>query len=91
MTLQHSSSSGLATGGTGFFPRMTPRFLKPPSAVRTGWFQFTNTDSRVHRVCAELIEAGAKPTQIYDSLYHNFSHARFTLMAAMLDSVELHL
>lgn len=61
------------------------------TATDTGWFQFTNTDSRVHRVCAELIDAGAKATQIYDSLYHNFSHARFTLMAAMLDSVELHL
>ncbi len=61
------------------------------TATDTGWFQFTNTDSRVHRVSAELIDAGAKPTQIYDNLYHNFSHARFTLMAAMLDSVELHL
>ena len=60
-------------------------------ATDTGWFHFSNTDSRVHRACAELIDAGAKPTQIYDNLYHNFSHARFKLMAAMLDSVELHL
>ena len=61
------------------------------TATDTGWFQFSNTDSRVHRACGELIDAGAKPTQIYDSLYHNFSHARFKLMAAMLDSLELHL
>jgi phosphoesterase RecJ-like protein len=60
-------------------------------ATDTGWFQFRNTDSRVHRACAEFIDAGAKPTQIYDSLYHNFSHARFKLMAAMFDSLELHL
>ena len=30
-------------------------------ATDTGWFQFSNTDSRVHRVCSELIDAGAKP------------------------------
>ncbi len=61
------------------------------TATDTGWFQFSNTDSRVHRACGELIDAGAKPTQIYHNLYHNFSHARFKLMAAMLDSLELHL
>ena len=61
------------------------------TATDTGWFQFSNTDSRVYRACGELTDAGAKPTQIYDNLYHNFSHARFKLMAAMLDSLELHL
>ncbi|UCG48951.1 MAG: hypothetical protein JSU94_04040, partial [Phycisphaerales bacterium] len=61
------------------------------TATDTGWFQFLNTDSRVHRACAEFIDAGAKPTQIYDSLYHNFSHARLKLMAAIFDSLELHL
>ena len=61
------------------------------TATDTGWFQFTNTDSRVHRACAEFMEAGAKPTPIYDNLYHNFSHARFKLMAAMFGSLELHL
>jgi phosphoesterase RecJ-like protein len=60
-------------------------------ATDTGWFQFNNTDSRVHRACAELIDAGAKPTQIYDNLYHNFSQARFRLMAVMLNMLELHL
>lgn len=60
-------------------------------ATDTGWFQFVNTDNRVHLACAALIDVGAKPTLIYDNLYHNFSHARFKLMAAMLDSVELHL
>jgi phosphoesterase RecJ-like protein len=60
-------------------------------ATDTGWFQFGNTDSRVYRECAELIDAGAKPTQIYANLYHNFSPARFRLMAAMLNTLELHL
>ncbi len=60
-------------------------------ATDTGWFQFSNTNSRVYRSCAELIDAGAKPTVIYHSLYQNFSHSRFKLMLAMLNTLELHL
>lgn len=60
-------------------------------ATDTGWFQFSNTDSRVYRACAELVDAGIKPTQIYDHLYLNFSYSRFKLMAGMLDKIELHL
>ena len=57
----------------------------------TGWFQFSNTDSRVHQSCAELIEAGINNTKIYHDLYQNFSHQRFNLMIAMLNTLELHL
>jgi phosphoesterase RecJ-like protein len=60
-------------------------------ATDTGWFQFSNTDSRVYRACAELIDTGIKPTQIYDHLYLNFSQERFKLMAEMLNKLELHL
>lgn len=59
-------------------------------ATDTGWFQFNNTDSRVYAAAARLTDAGAKPTQIYEKLYHSFSHARFKLMAAMLGTLELH-
>jgi phosphoesterase RecJ-like protein len=60
-------------------------------ATDTGWFQFSNTDSRVYRACAELIDAGVKPTKIYDHLYLNFSYPRFKLLAGMLDKLELYL
>jgi len=60
-------------------------------ATDTGWFQFNNTDSRTYRRSAELIDLGAAPAQIYDKLYHNFSHSRFKLMQAMLERLELHL
>ena len=60
-------------------------------ATDTGWFQFRNTDSRVFKACAELINAGAKPIQIHDSLFQNFSPQRFKLMVAMLNTLELHL
>ena len=60
-------------------------------ATDTGWFQFRNTDSRVHRACSELIDAGAKPIEIYHNLYQNFSYARFKLAVAMLNTLQLHL
>jgi len=60
------------------------------AATDTGWFQFSNTDSRVFRICAELIEAGANPVELYHDLYRNFSPARFKLLAIMLSTLELH-
>jgi len=59
-------------------------------ATDTGWFQFSNTDSRVLRTCAELIDAGADPTQLYHDLYENFLPQRFKLMIAMLNTLQLH-
>jgi len=59
-------------------------------ATDTGWFQFNNTGSRVYAAAARLTDAGAKPSEIYEKLYHSFSHARFKLMAVMLSTLELH-
>jgi phosphoesterase RecJ-like protein len=59
-------------------------------ASDTGWFHFTNTDSTVFRYCAELIDAGADPSEIFHNVYQNFSLPRFKLMAAVLNSLELH-
>jgi len=59
-------------------------------ATDTGWFQFANTDTRVFLACAELIDAGADPIEIYHHLYQNFSIQRFRLMLAMLNTLELH-
>ncbi len=56
----------------------------------TGWFRFSNTDARTLRACAELVEKGAQPTELHRRLYENFSPARFKLMTAMLESLELH-
>ena len=57
----------------------------------TGWFQFANTDSRVYKSCAGLIDAGANPTSIYHRLFQNYSCSRFRLMIAMLNTLQLHL
>ena len=60
-------------------------------ATDTGWFQFNNTNSKVISACAELIEMGVKPTELYHKLYENFTLPRFMLMTAMLNTLELHL
>jgi phosphoesterase RecJ-like protein len=59
-------------------------------ASDTGWFHFKNTDSRVHRACADLIDAKVNPAQIYRRLYQSFSLPRFKLMTIMLDTLQLH-
>jgi phosphoesterase RecJ-like protein len=60
-------------------------------ATDTGWFQFNNTGSRAYRCGADLIDLGVSPTELYDRLHHTFSYARFRLMLAMLDRLELYL
>jgi phosphoesterase RecJ-like protein len=60
------------------------------TATDTGWFQFSNSDSRVYRDCADLIDAGAQPKRLYDKLYLSFSVPRFQLMVAVLQNMELH-
>ncbi len=66
------------------------RALFVAASTDTGWFQFSNTDSRVHRSCAELIDAGVSSTEVYHNIYQNFSLQRFKLMAAMVNTLELH-
>jgi len=56
----------------------------------TGWFHFNNTDSRCYRDCAELLDAGAKPSLVYHSVFQSFSPQRFRLMTAMLNTLQLH-
>lgn len=59
-------------------------------ATDTGWFRFRNADAKTYRTCGQLIETGVKPTGLYHDLYQNFSRQRFELMAAMLNTLELH-
>jgi len=59
-------------------------------ATDTGWFHFNNTNAAVLRCCAELVEAGANPPDIYHNIYQSFSPQRFNLMTAMQNTLELH-
>jgi bifunctional oligoribonuclease and PAP phosphatase NrnA len=59
-------------------------------ATDTGWFHLRNTDSRVFRRCADLIDMGVDANDLYRKLYENFSYPRFKLLVALLNTVELH-
>jgi bifunctional oligoribonuclease and PAP phosphatase NrnA len=59
-------------------------------ATDTGWFHFGNTTSRCLRDCADLIDAGANPADIYRLIYQTFTPQRFKLMTVMQDTLELH-
>lgn len=59
-------------------------------ATDTGWFKFTNTNSRVHRACADLIETGVDSAETYRTIYQSFSTQRFELLTRMLNTLELH-
>ncbi|OHB55666.1 MAG: hypothetical protein A2Y07_08960 [Planctomycetes bacterium GWF2_50_10] len=54
----------------------------------TGWFRFSNTDSRVYGDAGRLIDAGARPADIYQVLYQNFSVERFRLLTLLMERVE---
>jgi bifunctional oligoribonuclease and PAP phosphatase NrnA len=58
-------------------------------ATDTGWFHFNNTTGRCLRDCAELIDAGANPADIYRLIYQTFTPQRFRLMTVMQDTIEL--
>ncbi|MCL5279739.1 MAG: bifunctional oligoribonuclease/PAP phosphatase NrnA [Planctomycetes bacterium] len=72
-------------------PRQAAEGLFVAVSTDTGWFHLRNTDSRVFRCCADLIDMGIEPNDLYRKLYESFSYPRFQLMVALLTTVELHL
>ncbi len=79
--LQHAGWPILRRAAEGLFVAIS---------TDTGWFHLRNTDSRVFRRCADLIDMGIEPNDLYHKLYESFSYSRFRLLVAMLDTVELH-
>jgi phosphoesterase RecJ-like protein len=59
-------------------------------ATDTGWFKYGNADSRIFHTASELIQAGAKPNEIYRTMYQSFTSSRLKLMIRMLEHLELH-
>ena len=58
-------------------------------AIDTGTFRYSSTTAKVLRVAAELIEAGANPAYISQSLYEAWSEERFTLLIMALNTLEI--
>jgi phosphoesterase RecJ-like protein len=55
----------------------------------TGSFRFSNTNARVMRVAAELLDAGADPEQVYRGVLGNYPGEKMRLLAHALGSMEL--
>ncbi len=68
----------------------TARLLYTGLATDTGWFRFSNADATVYATASRLIDAGARPNDLYERLYLSDCEARVRLVAAVLSSFELH-
>jgi bifunctional oligoribonuclease and PAP phosphatase NrnA len=58
-------------------------------AVDTGTFRYSNTSSEVLHASAELIDAGASPASISESLYERWEKKRFDLLVMTLNNLEI--
>ncbi len=56
----------------------------------TGWFRFSNTDSRTLEVAGRLLQYGVKPGELYQAYYMSDTPARMRLIGLMLSEIELH-
>jgi phosphoesterase RecJ-like protein len=55
----------------------------------TGSFRFSNSDSRAHRVAAELLQHDLDPSDIYEEVYGNSSLPRLRLLGASLAGLRV--
>lgn len=53
-------------------------------ATDTGWFRFSSTTPDTYRIIAELVEAGAVPSQVYNDLYERDTLGRIRLRGRIL-------
>ncbi len=60
-------------------------------ATDTGWFRFPSASDGTYRLGAELIEAGAKPPQIFAKLYERDTAGRVRLRGQILARLEVEL
>ncbi len=69
---------------------ITPELRGPCFALATdtGWFRFSSTTGDTFRFGARLVDAGAKPSDLYHDLYENNTLARTKLIGRILSSVE---
>lgn len=56
----------------------------------TGSFRFPKTNSTTHRIIADLIDAGADPVSIYDSVYNQFPVSSARLKGIGYANLELY-
>lgn len=74
--------------------KLTPEIARPlfaAIATDTGWFRFGSTTSVTMRAAAELIDAGASPSEIYNQLYEQDTLSRLQLRGRILARTQTEL
>lgn len=56
-------------------------------ATDTGWFRFSSVTPTTFRVAAKLVEAGARPSAIFNALYEQDTLARMQLRGVILSRI----
>ncbi|MGD9647276.1 MAG: bifunctional oligoribonuclease/PAP phosphatase NrnA [Pirellulales bacterium] len=67
---------------------LTPAIARPLFAALTtdtGWMRFSSTTAETFRVAAELVDAGAVPSEIYNALYEQETLSRLRLRGRILE------
>jgi phosphoesterase RecJ-like protein len=55
----------------------------------TGSFRFSNTNSRVHRIAAHLVDLGVNPRHTYEKIYETSSIGRLRLLGLALSELRM--
>jgi len=74
--------------------KLTPEMAMPlfaAVATDTGWYRFGSASSFTYQIGAKLIDAGAKPAEIFKQLYEQETVGRVRLRGVILSRVELEL
>jgi phosphoesterase RecJ-like protein len=58
-------------------------------AMDTGWFRHSNATPATFALAEKLVQAGAKPTLLYDHLFEENTLARLKLMGAVLSRLQV--
>jgi len=83
----------------GLIERIEPEALGTPGVAEslfaglasdTGWFRFSNTTPRTHRLAAELMEFGVDHAAVYRKLEQTERPEKLALMARALGSLKFH-
>ena len=69
--------------------RSSATLLYTGLATDTGWFRFSNADSAAFATGGRLVDAGARPNELYELLYLNEPEPRVRLIGEVLSSFEL--
>jgi phosphoesterase RecJ-like protein len=75
--------------GTGPYPQQAAQALFAALFTDTGRFSYGNTNAAVLGVGAELVELGANPQNVYDSIYQNKSSNYYGFLSEALKRISL--